>query len=154
MACPHHVHRNDYCKQMAAAETATDDGAFTYVRQVIAGRIQAIVPHTSLLGAHHILSSVYRFSNDRASALMQRFMNANRIHRHEELAEDAVRAGFECAGEMNIDGWDGYYAQVAIEEGAETILTLDDDFDRIDELTAEVILSSEEFRTLDEFLGY
>ncbi|MFH5802078.1 SWIM zinc finger family protein [Haladaptatus sp. CMAA 1911] len=24
--CPHHVHRNAYCKHMAAVETATDDG--------------------------------------------------------------------------------------------------------------------------------
>ncbi|ODR79884.1 hypothetical protein BG842_04950 [Haladaptatus sp. W1] len=85
---------------------------------------------------------------------MQRFMDAKRIYWCEELAEDTIRAGFECAGEMNINGWDGYYAQVAIEEGAETILTLDDDFDRIDELTAEVILSPDEFSTLNEFLGY
>ncbi|GAA5052392.1 hypothetical protein ACFFQF_24155 [Haladaptatus pallidirubidus] len=25
--CPHHVHRNAYCKHMAAVETATDDGS-------------------------------------------------------------------------------------------------------------------------------
>ncbi|WP_139136249.1 SWIM zinc finger family protein [Haladaptatus sp. W1] len=24
--CPHHVHRNAYCKHMAAVENATDDG--------------------------------------------------------------------------------------------------------------------------------
>ncbi|WP_227357306.1 SWIM zinc finger family protein [Haladaptatus salinisoli] len=24
--CPHHIHRNAYCKHMAAVETATDDG--------------------------------------------------------------------------------------------------------------------------------
>ncbi len=24
--CPHHVHRNAFCKHMAAVETATDDG--------------------------------------------------------------------------------------------------------------------------------
>ncbi|MCO8256858.1 hypothetical protein NKF26_23860 [Haladaptatus sp. AB618] len=139
---------------LAHAGTPVSDVALAYVRQAISGEIQAIVPHASLIGAHHILSSVYGFSNERASALMQRFMDAKRIHWYEELAEDTVRAGFECAGEMNIDGWDGYYAQVAIEEGAETILTLDDDFNRIDELTTEVILSSEEFRTLNEFLGY
>ncbi|WP_266083089.1 SWIM zinc finger family protein [Haladaptatus caseinilyticus] len=27
--CPHHVHRNAYCKHMAAVETATDDGTLT-----------------------------------------------------------------------------------------------------------------------------
>jgi uncharacterized Zn finger protein len=26
--CPHHVHRNAFCKHMAAVETATDDGTF------------------------------------------------------------------------------------------------------------------------------
>ncbi|SIR89579.1 SWIM zinc finger [Haladaptatus litoreus] len=27
--CPHHVHRNAYCKHMAAVENATDDGSLT-----------------------------------------------------------------------------------------------------------------------------
>ncbi|WP_217694410.1 SWIM zinc finger family protein [Haladaptatus litoreus] len=27
--CPHHVHRNAYCKHMAAVEGATDDGTLT-----------------------------------------------------------------------------------------------------------------------------
>ncbi|WP_458208785.1 SWIM zinc finger family protein [Haladaptatus sp. NG-SE-30] len=26
--CPHHVHRNAFCKHMAAVENATDDGTF------------------------------------------------------------------------------------------------------------------------------
>jgi hypothetical protein len=26
--CPHHVHRNDFCKHMAAVETATDGEMF------------------------------------------------------------------------------------------------------------------------------
>ncbi|WP_435158584.1 hypothetical protein [Haladaptatus sp. DFWS20] len=28
--CPHHVHRNAYCKHMAAVETATDDGTLRH----------------------------------------------------------------------------------------------------------------------------
>jgi uncharacterized Zn finger protein len=27
--CPHHIHRNAFCKHMAAVETATDDGRLT-----------------------------------------------------------------------------------------------------------------------------
>ncbi|GKZ15993.1 hypothetical protein HAL_38740 [Haladaptatus sp. T7] len=27
--CPHHVHRNAFCKHMAAVENATDDGTLT-----------------------------------------------------------------------------------------------------------------------------
>ncbi|WP_423747262.1 SWIM zinc finger family protein (plasmid) [Haladaptatus sp. SPP-AMP-3] len=26
--CPHHIHRNVFCKHMAAVENATDDGTF------------------------------------------------------------------------------------------------------------------------------
>ncbi|QIO24264.1 hypothetical protein G9465_00235 [Haloarcula sp. JP-L23] len=85
---------------------------------------------------------------------MQRFMDAKRIHWYEGLPEDTVRTGFERAGTLNIDGWDGYYAQVAVEEGAETILTLDDDFDRIDDFSTEIILSGSEFEALNEYLGY
>lgn len=85
---------------------------------------------------------------------MTRFMDAKRVHWHEEMPEGTARAGFECAGTVDIDAWDGYYAQVAAEEGAETILTIDDDFESLADVSAEVILSTGEFATLNDYLGY
>lgn len=139
---------------LAHGDTPVSDTALSYVRRGIAGEIDAVVPYPALFGAHIVLSNYYRFSNAEASQLMENFVRAKRIHWHKQMPEDVVRAGFIRAKEANIDGWDGYYAQVAIEEGAETILTLDDDFDRLDAVTAEVVLSSDEFATLNEFLGY
>ena len=68
------------------------------------------------------------------------------------MTESTVRAAFDPAADHNIDGWDGYYARVAREEGVETILTLDDDFEGVDDVTADVILSPEEFSTLNEYI--
>jgi len=62
--------------------------------------------------------------------------------------------GFSLARELNIDGWDGYYAGVAIDEGARTIVTLDGDFARVEGVSAEVVLSAEEFATPNDFLEY
>jgi len=45
-----------------------------------------------------------------------------------------------------------YYAQVAIDEGVNTVLTIDDDFQRFDEFDTEIILSPEEFAELNRFL--
>lgn len=139
---------------LAHAGTPVSDAALSYVRRAIEGEIDAVVPYPSLVGAHHILTSVYGFSNEDASALMTRFMDARRIYWCEEMPEATVRAGFERAGAANVDGRDGYYAQVAAEEGAETILTIDDDFDRLEDVSAEVILSADEFATLNDHLGY
>lgn len=139
---------------LAHAGTPVSDVALSYVKQAISGEIDAVIPYTSLIGAQHVLASVYGFTNEEASALMQRFMDAKRIHWYTDLAEATVRTGIQRAGEANIDGWDGYYAQVAAEEGVETILTIDDDFERLDEVTAEVILSPDEFATLNNYLGY
>lgn len=139
---------------LAHAGTPVSDTALSYVRRAISGQIDAIVPRASLIGAHHVLTSVYGFSPEEASALMQRFMDAKRVRWHEDLPEGTVRTGFERAGNLNIDGWDGYYAQVAIEEGVETILTLDDDFDGLADVSTEVVLSPDEFATLNDYLGY
>lgn len=138
---------------LAHAGTPVSDRALSYVRRAIAGEIEAIVPYPALAGAHVVLSNYYGFSNAEASRLMQNFMDARRIHWHGEMTEPTVRAGFTRAGELNIDGWDGYYAQVAVEEGANTVLTLDDDFTRLDEVATEVVLSPDEFATLNAFLG-
>ena len=69
------------------------------------------------------------------------------------MSQDVVREGFARASGANVDGWDGYYAQVAIAEGVNTVLTLDEDFDRFDAFDTEVILSPEQYRELNEFLG-
>lgn len=139
---------------LAHAGTPVSDVPLSYVKQAISGEIDAIIPYSSLIGAQHVLASVYGFTNEEASTLMQRFMDAKRIHWHSDLAEASVRTGLRRAGEANIDGWDGYYAQVATEEGVGTILTLDDDFERLDGVTAEVILSPDEFARLNAYLGY
>lgn len=139
---------------LAHAGTPVSDTALSHVRRAITGQIDAVVPYASLVGAHHILTSVYGFSNEEASGLMQRFMDANRVHWYDEIGEATVRAGFECASEVNIDGWDGYYARVAVEEGVETILTIDDDFCRVDGVSIEVVLSPDEFAELNEYLEY
>ena len=68
------------------------------------------------------------------------------------IPEDLVWDGFSQASEANVSGWDGYYPQVAINEGVNTVLTIDNDFQRFDAFDTEVILSPEEFNELNRYL--
>ena len=128
------------------------DSALSYVRDAIAGDIDAVVPYPALFGAHTVLTTYYGRSNADASRLLQNFMDAKRIHWYDALPKDVVWDGFSQASEANVGGWDGYYAQVAIEEEVNTVLTIDDDFERFDAFDTEVILSSSEFTELNRFL--
>jgi predicted nucleic acid-binding protein len=69
------------------------------------------------------------------------------------MSEEVIRGGLAQARDANVGGWDGYYAQVAIEEGVNTVLTLDDDFTRFDAFETEIILSPAEFAELNQYLG-
>ena len=139
---------------IALAHTAAPvrDAALSYVQDAIAGDIDAVVPYPALFGAHTILTTYYGRSNADASRLLQNFMDAKRIHWYDEVPEDVVLSGFSLASDANVGGWDGYYAQVAIDEGVNTVLTIDDDFQRFDAFDTEVILSPREFDELNEFL--
>lgn len=137
---------------LAHAGTPVSDPALQYVRQAVAGDIEAVVPHAALIGTQHTLRNVYRFTNAEASRLMARFRDARRIDWYEAIPEDLLRNGFEIAGVENFDGWDGYYAAVAQREGLETILTLNADFDRIEGVTCKVILDTEQFETLTDYI--
>ena len=139
---------------IALAHTAAPvrDAALSYVQDAIAGDIDAVVPYPALFGAHTILTTYYGRSNADASRLLQNFMDAKRIHWYDEIPEDVVLNGFSLASDANVGGWDGYYAQVAIDEGVNTVLTIDDDFQRFDAFDTEVILSPKEFDELNEFL--
>lgn len=138
---------------LAHTEAPVRDAALSYVRDAIAGEIDAVVPYPTLLGDHAVLTTYYGRSNADAARLLQNFMDAKRIHWYNGVSEDVVRDGFSQAGEVNVGGWDGYYAQVAINEGVNTVLTIDDDFERFDTFDTEVILSPDEFIKLNRFLG-
>ncbi|MFC5367746.1 type II toxin-antitoxin system VapC family toxin [Salinirubrum litoreum] len=138
---------------LAHAGTPVSETPLSYVRKAIAGEIDAVIPLPALVGAHHVLASVYGYSNAEASALMSRLLDASRIHWYEKTATETVRAGFEVAGTANVEGWDGFYARVAREEGVETVLTLDDDFETLDGISAEVVLTPAEFTELNDYLG-
>jgi predicted nucleic acid-binding protein len=139
---------------LAHSDAPVAEAALSYVRRAIAGEIDAVVPLASVIGAHNALTTYYGLPNDYASTLMENFMDAKRIHWYDGLSTETVRGGFDRAREHNIGGWDGYYAQVAREEGVGTILTIDDDFERLPTVAAEVILSPAEFARLNEYLGY
>ena len=139
---------------LAHTNAPVRDTALSYVRQAIAGDIDAVVPYASVVGAHNALTSYYGLSNGRASRLLENFMEAKRIQWYSGMNGDVVRDGFSLARELNIGGWDSYYAHVALEEGVETILTIDDDFEKVKGVEAEVILSPEGFAALNDYLGY
>ena len=137
---------------LAHTQTPVRDAALSYVRDAIAGEIDAVVPYPAVIGAHAVLTTYYGHTNADASRLLGNFMDAKRIHWYDDMSEDLVRGGFSRASDANVGGWDGYYAQVAIEEGVNTVLTIDDDFDRFGAFATDVILSPAEFRRLNEFL--
>jgi len=138
---------------LAHTDAPVRDVALSYVQDAIAGEIDAVIPYPALYGAHTVLTTYYGRSNTAASRLLQNLLEAKRINWYDEMPEDVVRDGFSRSADANVGGWNGYYAQVAIDEGVETILTIDDDFERFDEFDTEVILSSDEFRQLNRFLG-
>jgi predicted nucleic acid-binding protein len=139
---------------LAHSDAPVSDSALSYVRRAIAGEIDAVVPTASVVGAHNALTSYYGLSNARASKLMQNFMSAKRIHWYEGMSSEIVSDGFGIAAELNLGGWDGYYARVTKSEGVETILTIDDDFEKVPGVEAHVVLSTDEFARLNDYLGY
>lgn len=138
---------------LAHTDAPVRDAALSYVREAIAGDIDAVVPYSAVFGAHTVLTTYYGQSNADASRLLQNFLDATRIHWCDRLPPESVRGGLDRAADANVGGWDGYYAQVAIEEGVRTVLTIDDDFERFDAFETEVILSRDEFEELNAFLS-
>lgn len=141
---------------IALAHTAAPvrDAALSYVRDAITGEIDAVVPYPALFGAHTVLTTYYGRSTEDAARLLRNFMDAKRIHWHDEMPEAVVGNGFDRASDANVGGWDGYYAQVAIDEGVNTVLTIDDDFERFDAFETEIVLSPDEFSRLNDFLEH
>jgi predicted nucleic acid-binding protein len=138
---------------LAHSRAPVRDTALSYVQDAVTGEINAVVPYPAVIGAHNILTTYYGQSNAGAAQVLQNFMEAKRIHWSSKMSENILRGGFSQASKANVGGWDGYYAQVAVDEEVNTVLTIDDDFERFDGFATEIILSPDEFRELNQFLG-
>lgn len=137
---------------LAHSRAPVRDAALSYVQDAVTGEINAVVPYPAVIGAHNILTTYYGQSNAGAAQVLQNFMEAKRIHWSSKMSENILRGGFSQASKANVGGWDGYYAQVAVDEEVNTVLTIDDDFERFDGFATEIILSPDEFRELNQFL--
>jgi predicted nucleic acid-binding protein len=133
-------------------ETPGQENALDHVRRAIRGERETVVPYSSVLGAHHVLRDVYRMPRAEASHRLSGFVGAERPQWYGGITERDSMEALSIAGEHNIDAWDGYYAHVARKTGAGTVLTLDDDFERVDGFSTEVILSPTEFAELSEYI--
>lgn len=137
---------------LAHSGTPMSGTALGYVRDAIRGDLDAVVPYSVLIGAHHILRLDYQFSRDEATYVLTNFLDARRVRWYASPDETDTREGLEIAGEHNIDGWDGYYARVARATGATTVIGLDDDVERVEGLDVEIPLTDEERTALHDYL--
>lgn len=136
---------------LAHSDTPMRGTALGYVRDAIQGNIDAVVPYQAVFGAHHILNRDYGFTNAEATRVLTNFLDARRVHWYTGPNGTDTQHGLTLAGEHNIEGWDGYYAHVALTTGATTVVTLDDDFERIDGLTVEIPLTEDEYERFHEY---
>jgi predicted nucleic acid-binding protein len=134
---------------LSHADTPVSDEPLRRVRQSIRGEIDAVVPYTAVVGAHHIMTEVYNIPAKEASALLTNFTDSRRIDWYASTTP-AVE-GLKTAARHGIEGWDGYYVEVARQAGADRILMTDDDFRKTD-LDVEILLSDEEFTELNEYI--
>lgn len=138
---------------LAHADTPVSDRALSYLQKAIRGDINAVVPYPVVFGAHVVLTDYYGFSTAGATEMMLNLMDSKRIDWREDLREAAVRSALERASALDVDAWDGYYADVALAEEVNTVLTLDETLDGLDGVSTTVILSPAEFAILNDFLS-
>jgi len=138
---------------LAHSGTPMCDTSLGYVRDAIQGELDAVVPYQVMVGAHHILNRDYGFSRAEATYVLTNFLDAEQIHWYPGFTESDTRQGLTLAREHNIEGWDGFYAHVALTTGATTVITLDDDFERVDDLSVEIPLSEDEREQFHEYLA-
>ena len=126
--------------------------ALGYVRDAVYGDLDAVVPYQALFGAHHVLNRDYGLSRAEATRVLENFLGARHVHWYAGPNGSDTKRGLDLAGEHNIEGWDGYYAHVARTTGATTVITLDDDFERVEGLSVEIPLTETEREQLHKYL--
>ena len=138
---------------LAHSGTPMSGTALKYVRDAVHGDLDAVVPYQALFGAHHILNRDYHFSREDATYVLTNFLGSRQVSWYAGPNGSDTQHGLHIAGGHNIEGWDGFYAHVARSTDATTLVTLDDDFERVNDLSIEIPLTDDEGEQLDEYLA-
>jgi predicted nucleic acid-binding protein len=138
---------------LAHSGTPMSGTALEYVRDAVHGDLDAVVPYQALFGAHHILNRDYHFPREDATYVLTNFLGARQVHWYAGPKGSDTQHGLDIAGGHNIEGWDGFYTHVARSTDATTLVTLDDDFERVNDLSIEIPLTDDEREQLHEYLA-
>lgn len=136
---------------LAFTDTPVSEYYLDYVRDAIQGEIEGIIPNSALIGTYHILRSVYNYSKEDAENVVSNITRSSRISWYGKIMLPQTKESLAVARRNSIDGWDGYYVEIARETGA-TILTIDDDFDDIPGVDSEILLDKDDFEALNNYL--
>jgi predicted nucleic acid-binding protein len=129
---------------LAIADTDVSDGPYEYLRAAVYGEIDVVIPTPVLIGAYHILVNDYDFDKQNAEYAISNILERDCIEWWTGPNKDTVEEGLKTSVQLNIEGWDGYYAHIAEVSGISTIVGIDDDLDRIDGIEFEHPMSQEE----------
>jgi predicted nucleic acid-binding protein len=125
--------------------------ALSYIRRGMRGEIPVVVTMPTIVGSQHILHAFYNFSWDEAGRILLGFTESPAIHWYEGLSLETARSALRLSRKYGIEGWDAYTVAVARREGYPTIVTTDNDFEQVEGVSVEYVLTPEEAAELSEW---
>jgi len=136
---------------LSHAMTPYSRPALDYVQRGIAGEIEVVMPYEVLYGAQHQLEMRYNLSNPEASHRMLNLYAADSL-RWVSMDSDTANAGLHRSKNANIEAWDGFFAEMALQADTSAIVSLDNDFERIEGPRHENPLTPEQAKKLHQYI--
>jgi len=119
----------------------------------IKGRIVSYIPLTVILGAYHVLVKVFKADRNITRNKLLSLMQAKKIRWIPEISSNVTKRAIEYASVYDFESWDGYLLALMRDFDIPVIYTIDEDFQRVNDIEVEGLLNQEEKDKLNAYIN-
>ena len=107
-----------------------------FIGNVLMGKIRALLPVSTFIGAYHILTRYLRVARHDAIVALKKTLSVDSPAYYEEISKGGAIEALQLASINNIQGWDGYLLNIGRIFGTRIIYTLDLQLDSVEGFSA------------------
>ena len=138
---------------LSHCENPAKDEAIDFIKKVISGEINAIIPLTAFIGAYHVMTRYLRINCKEVADELLTTLELRSPVFFGDLSIDETISAIRSAFNFNINGWDGYLVALAEKIGASIIYTIDKKLTKVKHLSIIIPISEKTLRIYHDWLS-
>jgi predicted nucleic acid-binding protein len=123
-----------------------------FLADVLTQKKQAAIPITTIIGAYHVATRYLRVPRMTVKKILGGILRTGSPALHPHVSPHVARDALDYASTYSIESWDGYLISLARSLGSTVVFSLDDELQKVREITVVNPFPQKDVERYHEFL--